>query len=96
VHRIWRSLGSHPHQVRKSKLANDPNFAAKLRDIVGLYVAPPAHAVALSVHEKSRIQALDGTQPGLPLKKGRCGAMSHDYIRRGTTTLRVDRIGDLN
>ena len=65
----------------------DPHFAAKLRDIVGLYVDPPAHAVVLSIDEKSQIQALDRTQPGLPLKKGRCGTMTHDYIRNGTTTL---------
>ena len=87
VHRIWRSHGLRPHQMRQFKLSNDPNFAAKLRDVVGLYVAPPAHAVVLSVDEKSQIQALDRTQPGLPLKKGRCGTMTHDYIRNGTTTL---------
>jgi len=87
VHRIWRSHGLRPHQVRQFKLSNDPNFAAKLREVVGLYVAPPAHAVVLSVDEKSQIQALDRTQPGLPLKKGRCGTMTHDYIRNGTTTL---------
>lgn len=87
VHRIWRSHGLRPHQVRQFKLSNDPNFAAKLRDIVGLYMAPPAHAVVLSVDEKSQIQALDRTQPGLPLKKGRCGTMTHDYVRHGTTTL---------
>ena len=69
------------------KLSNDPRFAAKLRDIVGLYVDPPAHAVVLSVDEKSQIQALDRTQPGLPLKRGRCGTMTHDYVRHGTTTL---------
>jgi len=87
VHRIWRSHGLRPHQVRQFKLSNDPQFAAKVRDIVGLYVAPPAHAVVLSVDEKSQIQALDRTQPGLPLKKGRCGTMTHDYKRNGTTTL---------
>ena len=69
------------------KLSNDPKFAAKLRDIVGLYVDPPAHAVVLSIDEKSQIQALDRTQPGLPMKQGRCGTMTHDYIRNGTTTL---------
>jgi transposase len=87
VRRIWRSHGLQPHRMRQFKLSNDPQFAAKLRDIVGLYVDPPAHAVVLSVDEKSRIQALDRTQPGLPLKKGRCGTMTHDYIRNGTTTL---------
>jgi len=76
-----------PHQVRQFTLSNDPQFAAKVRDIVGLHVAPPAHAVVLSVDEKSQIQALDRTQPGLPLKKGRCGTMTHDYKRNGTTTL---------
>ena len=87
VHRIWRSHGLRPHQIRQFKLSNDPNFAAKVRDIVGLYVNPPEHAVVLSVDEKSQIQALDRTQPGLPLKKGRCGTMTHDYKRNGTTTL---------
>src|ERR1700704_213576 len=76
-----------PHRVRQFKLSNDPQFAAKLHDIVGLYVDPPAHAVVLSIDEKSQIQALDRTQPGLPMKKGRCGTMTHDYIRHGTTTL---------
>ena len=87
VHRIWRSHGLQPHRIRQFKLSNDPQFAAKLRDIVGLYVDPPAHAVVLSVDEKSQIQALDRTQPGLPLKRGRCGTMTHDYKRHGTTTL---------
>ena len=87
VHRIWRSHGLRPHQIRQFKLSNDPQFAAKVRDIVGLYVNPPEHAVVLSVDEKSQIQALDRTQPGLPLKKGRCGTMTHDYKRNGTTTL---------
>ncbi len=87
VRRIWRAHGLQPHRIRQFKLSNDPQFAAKLRDIVGLYVDPPAHAVVLSVDEKSQIQALDRTQPGLPLKKGRCGTMTHDYIRNGTTTL---------
>jgi transposase len=87
VRRIWRSHGLQPHRIRRFKLSNDPQFAAKLRDIVGLYVDPPAHAVVLSVDEKSQIQALDRTQPGLPLKRGRCGTMAHDYIRNGTTTL---------
>jgi len=87
VQRIWRAHGLQPHRLRQFKLSNDPNFAAKLRDIVGLYVDPPAHAVVLSVDEKSQIQALDRTQPGLPLKRGRCGTMTHDYKRNGTTTL---------
>lgn len=87
VQRIWKAHGLKPHQVRTFKLSKDPAFAAKLRDIVGLYVDPPAHAVVLSVDEKSQIQALDRTQPGLPLKPGRAGTMTHDYKRHGTTTL---------
>jgi transposase len=87
VRRIWRSHGLQPHRYRQFKLSNDPRFAEKLRDVVGLYVDPPAHAIVLSVDEKSQIQALDRTQPGLPLKKGRLGTMTHDYKRRGTTTL---------
>src|SRR5580658_11026957 len=87
VHRIWRSHGLRPHQIRQFKLSNDPQFAAKVRDIVGLYVNPPEHAVVLSVDEKSQIQALHRTEPGMPLKKGRCGTMTHDYKRNGTTTL---------
>src|SRR5215469_11681857 len=87
VLRIWRAHGLQPHRVRQFKLSGDPDFVGKLRDIVGLYVNPPAHAVVLSVDEKSQIQALDRTQSGLPLKPGRCGTMSHDYKRHGTTTL---------
>src|SRR5438876_3442011 len=87
VQRIWRTHGLQPHRVRQFKLSTDPQFAAKLRDIVGLYVDPPAHAIVLSVDEKSQIQALDRTQPGLPLKRGRCATMTHDYKRHGTTTL---------
>jgi transposase len=87
VQRIWRAHGLEPRRVRQFKLSNDKAFADKLRNIVGLYVDPPAHAVVLSVDEKSQIQALDRTQPGLPMKKGRCGTMTHDYIRNGTTTL---------
>jgi transposase len=87
VQRIWRRHGLRPHRVRQFKLSNDRQFASKLRDIVGLYVDPPAHAVVLSIDEKSQIQALDRTQPGLPMKKGRCGTMTHDYKRHGTTTL---------
>jgi transposase len=87
VQRIWRKHGLQPHRMRQFKLSNDPQFAAKLREIVGLYVNPPDHAVVLSIDEKSQIQALDRTQPGLPMKKGRCGTMTHDYKRHGTTTL---------
>jgi hypothetical protein len=87
VQRVWRAHGLQPHRVRQFKLSHDPDFVAKLRDIVGLYVAPPAHAIVLRVDEKSQIQALDRTQPGLPLKRGRCGTMTHDYKRNGTTTL---------
>ena len=87
VQRIWRAHGLAPHRMRHFKLSTDPAFAAKLRDIVGLYVDPPAHAVVLSLDEKSQIQALDRTQPGLPMKKGRAGTMTHDYKRNGTTTL---------
>jgi len=87
VQRIWRAHGLQPHRVRQFKLSRDRQFVEKLRDVVGLYVDPPAHAVVLSVDEKSQIQALDRTQPGLPMKKGRCGTMTHDYKRHGTTTL---------
>lgn len=87
VQRIWRAHGLQPHRMRQFKLSNDPQFAAKLKDIVGLYVDPPAHAIVLSFDEKSQIQALDRTQPGLPMKKGRLGTMTHDYKRHGTTTL---------
>jgi transposase len=84
---LARPHGLQPHRFRRFKLSKDPQFAAKLRDIVGLYVDPPAHAIVLSVDEKSQIQALDRTQPGLPMKKGRLGTMTHDYKRHGTTTL---------
>ena len=87
VQRIWRAHGLQPHRVRQFKLSNDPRFVEKLRDVVGLYLDPPAHAIVLSVDEKSQIQALDRTQPGLPMKKGRAGTMTHDYKRHGTTTL---------
>ena len=87
VRTIWKAHGLSPHRWRQFKLSNDPEFAKKLHDVVGLYVAPPAHAVVLSVDEKSQIQALDRTQPGLPLKKGRGPTMTHDYKRNGTTTL---------
>jgi transposase len=87
VLRIWRAHRLRPHRVRTFKLSKDPQFAAKLRAIVGLYLDPPAHAIVLSVDEKPQIQALDRTQPGLPVKKGRCATMTHDYERHGTTTL---------
>jgi transposase len=87
VHRVWRAHGLKPHLVKTFKLSNDPQFIDKLRDVVGLYLNPPEHALVLSVDEKSQIQALDRTQPGLPLKRGRCGTMTHDYKRNGTTTL---------
>ena len=87
VQRIWAAHGLQPHRVRRFKLSQDPAFAAKLRDVVGLYLDPPAHSLVLSVDEKSQSQALDRTQPGLPIKKGRAGTMTHDYIRNGTTTL---------
>lgn len=73
--------------VKAFKISNDPNFDEKLRDVVGLYLHPPEHALVLSADEKSSIQALDRTQPELPIKKGRCGTMTHDYKRNGTTTL---------
>ena len=87
VRRLWKAHGLRPHCWRRFKLSNDPKFVDKLRDVVGLYVDPPAHAIVLSVDEKSQIQALDRTQPGLPIKKGRLGTMTHDYKRHGTTTL---------
>jgi transposase len=87
VRRIWKRHGLKPHLTHTFKLSNDPHFAEKLEDVIGLYLNPPEHAIVLSVDEKSQIQALDRTQPGLPLKKGRCGTMTHDYKRNGTTTL---------
>jgi len=87
VQKIWKAHGLSPHRWRQFKLSNDPRFAEKLHDIVGLYVEPPAHAVVFSIDEKSQIQALDRTQPGLPMKPGRLGTMTHDYKRHGTTTL---------
>jgi transposase len=87
VGRIWARHGLKPHRVKSFKLSNDKNFEEKLHDIVGLYLSPPEHAVVFSCDEKSQIQALDRTQPGLPLKKGRCGTMTHDYKRNGTTSL---------
>ena len=87
VQRIWAAHGLQPHRVRTFKLSSDPKFAAKVQDVIGLYINPPEHALVLSVDEKSQIQALDRTQPGLPMKRGRCGTMTHDYKRHGTTTL---------
>ena len=87
VQRILEAHQLAPHRIRNFKLSNDPQFADKLRDIVGLYVDPPAHAVVLSVDEKSQIQALDRTQPGLPMKKGRAGTIAPTTQRHGTTTL---------
>ena len=87
VQRIWKQHGLQPHRVETFKLSRDPHFVEKLRDVVGLYLAPPDRALVLSVDEKSQIQALDRTQPGLPMKRGRCGTLTHDYKRHGTTTL---------
>jgi len=87
VNRVWRANGLKPHRVESFKLSNDKRFVEKLIDVVGLYLSPPEHALVLCADEKSQIQALDRTQPGLPLKKGRCGTMTHDYKRHGTTTL---------
>ena len=87
VQRIWSAHGLQPHRVKTFKLSTDPQFVEKLTDVVGLYLNPPDKAVVLCVDEKSQIQALDRTQPGLPLKKGRAGTMTHDYKRNGTTTL---------
>ena len=87
VNRIWQSHGLQPHRIKGFKVSRDPRFLEKLTDVVGLYLNPPEKALVLCVDEKSQIQALDRTQPGLPLKKGRCGTMTHDYKRNGTTTL---------
>jgi transcriptional regulator with XRE-family HTH domain len=87
IQRIWNAHRLQPHRLRTFKRSSDPAFAAKVEDIVGLYMDPPAHAVVVSIDEKSQIQALDRTQPGLPLKPGKCGTMTHDYKRNGTTTL---------
>ncbi len=87
VQRIWDAHGLQPHRVETFKLSRDKRFVEKLTDVVGVYLNPPDKAVVLCVDEKSQIQALDRTQPGLPLKKGRCGTMTHDYKRNGTTTL---------
>ncbi|ARU56486.1 IS630 family transposase [Oleiphilus messinensis] len=87
VNRVWQESGLKPHLSRSFKVSNDPNFEEKLKDVVGLYLSPPENAVIFSVDEKSSIQALDRTQPGLPMKKGRAGTMTHDYKRHGTSTL---------
>jgi len=87
IGRIWRQHGLKPHLSRTFKVSNDPHFAEKLEDIVGLYLAVPEHALVLCCDEKSQVQALDRTQPGLPMKKGRAGTFTHDYVRHGTTTL---------
>jgi len=87
VNRIWQSHQIKPHRTKGFKLSRDPQFLQKLTDVVGLYLNPPEKALVVCVDEKSQIQALDRTQPGLPLKKGRCGTMTHDYKRNGTTTL---------
>ena len=87
VNNIWRSHNLKPHRVKTFKLSRDPRFLEKLTDVVGLYLNPPEQAMVLCVDAKSQIQALDRTQPGLPMKKGRCGTLTHDYKRNGTTTL---------
>ncbi len=87
IHNIWQSHRLQPHRVKTFKLSRDRKFLEKLTDVVGLYLNPPQQALVLCVDEKSQIQALDRTQPGLPLKKGRCDTMTHDYKRHGTTTL---------
>jgi hypothetical protein len=85
--RIWAAHGLKPHRICTFKLSTDPKFAAKVLDVVGLYVDQREHALVLSVDEKSQIQTLDRTQPGLPMKQGRCGTLTHDYKRHGTTTV---------
>lgn len=87
VARIWQEHGLRPHRQKTFKLSRDPLFVPKLLDVVGVYLDPPQHAIVLCIDEKSQIQALDRTQPGLPLKRGRCGTWTHDYVRHGTTTL---------
>jgi len=87
VSNLWKSHNIKPHRTKTFKLSRDPKFLEKLTDVVGLYLNPPDKAIVLCVDEKSQIQALNRTQPGLPLKKGRCGTMTHDYMRNGTTTL---------
>ena len=87
VHRVWQSVGLKPHLEKTFKVSNDPQFEEKLCDVVGLYLNPPDNAVVFCIDEKTSIQALDRTQPGLPFKKGRCGTVTHDYKRNGTSTL---------
>ena len=87
VLRIWHANGLKPHRAASFKVSNDPLFAEKLEAVVGLYLSPPEHAIVLCVDEKSQVQALDRTQPGLPLKRGRAETMTHDYKRHGTTTM---------
>jgi transposase len=87
VNNIWLAHNLKPHRVKTFKLSRDPRFLEKMTDVIGLYLNPPDQAIVLCVDEKSQIQALDRTQPGLPIKKGRCGTMTHDYKRNGTTTL---------
>ena len=87
VNRVWRETGLKPHLTKQFKLSNDPAFEEKLQDVVGLYLSPPENAIVFCIDEKSSIQALDRTQPGLPMKPGRCGTMTHDYKRNGTSTL---------
>jgi transposase len=87
VRRVWRAHGLKPHLIETFKVSRDPEFVEKLEDVVGLYLHPPEHALVLCCDEKSQVQALDRTQPGLPLKKGRAATMTHDYKRHGTTTL---------
>lgn len=87
VQRVWKANGLKPHRVKNFKVSNDKHFIEKMTDVVGLYLNPPEHALVLCADEKTSIQALDRTQPGLPIKKGRCGTMTHDYKRNGTTTL---------
>jgi len=87
VNKIWQAHNLKPHRVETFKLSRDPKFLEKMTDVIGLYLNPPQQSLVLCVDEKSQIQALDRTQPGLPIKKGRCGTMTHDYKRHGTTTL---------
>ena len=87
VQRIWCAHGLQPHRIRTFTRSTDPDFAAKLDDVFGLYMNSPRHAVVVSIEEKSQIQALDRTQPGLPVKRGKCATLTHDYKRNGTTTL---------
>jgi transposase len=87
VRRVWHAHGLKPHRVETFKVSRDPQFVEKLEDVVGLYLSPPEHALVLCCDEKSQVQALDRTQPGLPMKKGRAATMTHDYKRNGTTTL---------